>query len=670
METLQIQPSDAPLVAPSPQLFQNAAGFDIFGSHFVSGDVHYHARSSSGPTRGSSTLRSPVIAQGGENNTAPPISLGATSDYSESEIYCSQLLRQKRGFPLYVPGPQRTLPQEYQRNGVRIGDVGRVTPEGAFDFFFNIYLPADHPINRNDVPEDFFPLTPYLPQDLVHLEYDPGDCVSAPLVQREQYHASLDFPGGEFVFNSFEPTGAILALPHGAHLERLGTLGIMRRYAANNAESWYKYANQTRGRELANGSLYLITGSEKAKSWGIASFRDVVTAPQDKFQLVFAPTADADAGYKYRWYTGPAHQKHADAPSIDGTPLNQSTFIHAFAISLGEGIWGRLFRDVEVCQLVDSQLRFKPGQGFVPHGSQGSALSSFFNLFLGGGGGGGGSRDSDENCVAHDSMDENVVISDAAPTSKIIHPSQIISEYILREAPQARIVITHSDDWRDLLSHELLQQIAERFDIVEDDGPSPGAMYLKSRSDSTLSGEKDQANRPPRSISNSESGKQSIPPFPNISTSENYSGHHSRMGSIIFQTPQISTAQSYQPPYPRGVRFFTDKNSRTDTASSTGQYPSTSSASRLPLPIPNSSIHAELFVCEICGKDFSRAHDIKRHHETQHEVITGTFICVHCNKDFTRADALKRHLQNKCDEPPSEARWDGVQLTLNTPRES
>ncbi|KAJ7471529.1 hypothetical protein B0H11DRAFT_2040381 [Mycena galericulata] len=470
METLQIQPSDAPLVAPSPQLFQNAAGFDIFGSHFVSGDVHYHASSSSGPAPSSSTLPPPVIAvgqwcstdeplttnfqRGGENNIVrvPPISLGATSDYSESEIYWTQLLRQKRGFPLYVPGPQITLPPEYLRNGICIGDVGRVTPEGAFDFFFNIYLPADHPINQNDVPEDFVPLAPYLPQDLLRLYFDPGHCVSTPLVQREQYRGPLDFPGGKFVFNSFEPTGAILALPYGSQMERLGTVGMMRRYAANNAESWYKYANQTRGRELANGSLYLITGCEKAKSWGMASFRDVVTAPHDKFQLVFTPTADADAGYKYRWYTGPAHQKHADAPSIDGTPLNQSTFIHAFAISLGEGIWGRLFRDVEVCQLVDSQLRFKPGQGFVPHGSQGSALSSFFNLFWGGGGG-GGSRDSDENCVAHDSMDENVVISDAAPTSKIIHPSQIISEYILREAPQARIVITHSDDWRDLLSH-------------------------------------------------------------------------------------------------------------------------------------------------------------------------------------------------------------------------
>ncbi|KAF7342820.1 hypothetical protein MSAN_01998000 [Mycena sanguinolenta] len=44
--------------------------------------------------------------------------------------YCNQMLRQGRGFPLYIPGPSRLLPDEYQVNGVQIGDVGMVTPEG------------------------------------------------------------------------------------------------------------------------------------------------------------------------------------------------------------------------------------------------------------------------------------------------------------------------------------------------------------------------------------------------------------------------------------------------------------------------------------------------------------------------------------------------------------
>ncbi|KAJ7822057.1 hypothetical protein B0H14DRAFT_2370973 [Mycena olivaceomarginata] len=84
------------------------------------------------------------------------------------------------------------------------------------------------------------------------------------------------FPGGEFVFNCGGPSRAVLTLPNGAHLEKLENLDNMRRYAARHAESWYKYVNETRGRGLANGSLYLVTGWEKADSWGMASYHNAI----------------------------------------------------------------------------------------------------------------------------------------------------------------------------------------------------------------------------------------------------------------------------------------------------------------------------------------------------------------------------------------------------------
>ncbi|KAJ7282758.1 hypothetical protein C8J57DRAFT_1499725 [Mycena rebaudengoi] len=60
----------------------------------------------------------------------------------------------------------------------------------------------------------------------------------------------------------------------------------------------------------------------------------------------------------------------------------------------------------------------------------------------------------------------------------------------------------------------------------------------------------------------------------------------------------------------------------------------------------------ERYVCDICHKDFSRAHDRKRHFETQHAPKPVTHKCIHCDKDFSRADSLKRHIQNGCDEAP------------------
>ncbi|KAJ6600527.1 hypothetical protein DFH09DRAFT_901283, partial [Mycena vulgaris] len=194
----------------------------------------------------------------------------------ESEIYCSQLLRQKRGFPLYVPAPQPNLPPAYRRRGVAIGDVGRVTSEGIFDFFFNIFLPAEHPsrINANRTPEDFSPMESYKPTDLSYLDYDPGTFVSTPTVQKVDVDAACD-----------GPQGAILALPDGAHLQKLDNLEKMRTYAAKHAESWYTYVNGTRGRELANGDLYLVTGCEKARSWGMASYH----FGREEFELAFKP---------------------------------------------------------------------------------------------------------------------------------------------------------------------------------------------------------------------------------------------------------------------------------------------------------------------------------------------------------------------------------------------
>ncbi|KAJ7227444.1 hypothetical protein GGX14DRAFT_329722, partial [Mycena pura] len=202
-----------------------------------------------------------------------------------SELYCDQLLYQNRGFPLYVPEPQRNLPAEYKAKGVTIGDVGRVTPEGAFDFLFNVYCSAHHPINANGVPDDFSPLPSYLESNVFCLDYDPGDFVASSTVEeceRESDDTSAvayvsEFPGTEFRFKSRGPQGAVLALPQGSHLTKLEHLETLRRYAAKHAESWYRHVNapEGRGRQLVNGFLYLITGCEQAESWGMACYQNV-----------------------------------------------------------------------------------------------------------------------------------------------------------------------------------------------------------------------------------------------------------------------------------------------------------------------------------------------------------------------------------------------------------
>ncbi|KAJ6520880.1 hypothetical protein DFH09DRAFT_225085, partial [Mycena vulgaris] len=167
-EELAVANIETAIASQSSHFLPNASGFQIVGGQFVLGNVNNHPPVLPvSPPRSAQALPSLSTDNLASSSSTAPI-------LAESEIYCNRLLYHKRGFPLYVPEPHGNLPAEYQRSGVRIGDVGRVTPEGAFDFLFNIYHPSEHPININGVPEEFSPLPSYLAGDVVRLNYGPG----------------------------------------------------------------------------------------------------------------------------------------------------------------------------------------------------------------------------------------------------------------------------------------------------------------------------------------------------------------------------------------------------------------------------------------------------------------------------------------------------------------
>ncbi|KAK6980681.1 hypothetical protein R3P38DRAFT_466824 [Favolaschia claudopus] len=438
-----VKPHTASRISSS-HLFEGATGFKIAGGHFASGNVtvnNYVSQPNSGSTQ---------------------ISCFVDETFSESEIYCKQLMRQKRGFPLYDPKPRRNLTPQYRESGVAIGDVGRITAEGAFDFFFNIYLPADHPINNHNVPENFYPLAPFDPLDVYDEENLAGSHVSTSSVQRMDPGI---FPGGDFILGCQAPQGAVLALPDGSHLQKLENLEAVREYAAANAEGWFKYINGPRGRRLT-GPIYLITGCEKASSWGMATFHSVNNSPD--FQLSFRPIV---AG-KYRWTGNPAQKKFYDPTPLLEPCGNQALFLHGFSISLATGIWARFSQTIRIGEAGDSSFQIGNSLGRPP--AQGSSITSqFLSFFQGGTSGnyGGQSR--------------NVVLEDFPP-SEAFHPGSFINDYLFEKIPNARVVISHDDNWRDVFEEEnsevqiqtiggFIEKIEEQNDIVQSNGGS----YLK-----------------------------------------------------------------------------------------------------------------------------------------------------------------------------------------------
>ena len=106
----------------------------------------------------------------------------------DNEIYERLLRWKKRGFALYVPQPNRRLPIDYRRTGIRIGDVGIITPDGGFSFLFNICVPHNDPINPRILPEDFSPLEPALSDvDVVEFSrFNPGSYLASASIEKKE----------------------------------------------------------------------------------------------------------------------------------------------------------------------------------------------------------------------------------------------------------------------------------------------------------------------------------------------------------------------------------------------------------------------------------------------------------------------------------------------------
>jgi len=115
-----------------------------------------------------------------------------------SDIYYRHLAMKGRGSPMWITEPSTTLPKAYRRRGIAVGDVGILTAFGAFDFMFNIFLPADHPINQQGLPEGFSPHSPQPQSSDIHrhMEFQPDSYLATASVEksRRENGSSYGYP--------------------------------------------------------------------------------------------------------------------------------------------------------------------------------------------------------------------------------------------------------------------------------------------------------------------------------------------------------------------------------------------------------------------------------------------------------------------------------------------
>jgi len=165
-------------------------------------------------------------------------------------------------------------------------------------------------------------------------------------------------------FESSASEGAVLTMPHGACAENLANVSRFRKYVSANLESWYRFVNNTRGREARNGDVRLVVGCDKASSWGMATFAN--STAQD-FHLKFNPTGQNGSSQTYGWEcsgsvearAGPDPSETEELRSSDdsgysGMYKNQCLFLRTMNPTLGDSVWQGLGFDFETAMNVQS----------------------------------------------------------------------------------------------------------------------------------------------------------------------------------------------------------------------------------------------------------------------------------------------------------------------------
>ncbi|KAK0451358.1 uncharacterized protein EV420DRAFT_1560593 [Desarmillaria tabescens] len=244
------------------------------------------------------------------------------------DIYPSSMLSKGHGYPLWLPDLPSHWPDAYLCHGTQIGDVGYLDQYGGFEYLFNVCKSAEDLVNLNRVPPGFVPIRS--PGVLKRRGFDKDSVITSRL-RPSMFPAFYSTDPlltctSSFRFPSSSTRGAVLILLDGSESYDSKNPSMLAEYAAANAHSWYKYINDEQGRMVPNGSLYLVTGCDKCRSWGSGCFAD--WHPTLEFYTPEPGTSH------YRWGNHCASGLHLRCHHSEGTIANQTIFLRGYSISV------------------------------------------------------------------------------------------------------------------------------------------------------------------------------------------------------------------------------------------------------------------------------------------------------------------------------------------------
>ncbi|KAF8548780.1 hypothetical protein OG21DRAFT_1515937 [Imleria badia] len=386
---------------------------------------------------------------------------------SPQDVY-AKCLPNSRGYPLWFPEPSNRLPSSYRQDGLQIGDVGHVSRKGTFNVLFNVCYGPNHALHqRLGVSFSFHPIELNDHEVEVISNADPpGYIITSPGITQPSRTSQRD---GHYEFTPSPAKGAILILPDGATSHDLPANERFRKVAMEHAFDWYEIAKEHYGESISSGSLYLITGFYKARSWSLASFHDATGTEPRNIKVI--PREGEPTIARREWMcTFPVQYRDGPGPDHNGS-VNQTIFISGFKIAVRDDVLGWMSQKPKV-QLVPAD-RSRKGPCFT------RCLMWLF-----------GKKNTSKRSHRENGGAD---VKDVPALSQPIHPSDLINRYLLNKDPDALVAVTHDSEWITLIEtgkltpEELAQGdrleelLSENYSLVSQSESS--AVYLQGKSE-------------------------------------------------------------------------------------------------------------------------------------------------------------------------------------------
>ncbi|KAI9058620.1 YVTN repeat-like/Quino protein amine dehydrogenase [Trametes sanguinea] len=189
------------------------------------------------------------------------------------DVYASSLIPLGKGYPLWMPDPERP---EWE---VEVGDVGYIS-DGSFQHLLRTTNSEAEPQPHGIVPEDYvqfrYPNTVVsgpresITQPVLHsrairkLEVSSAGSVNIPM--------GVAAPSANIKFKCTEDKGALLLLsPKGEDTIIRSRIHVVD-HLRENIDKWERMANDMLGLDLRQEDIYFVCGVTKTSRWAVAAF--------------------------------------------------------------------------------------------------------------------------------------------------------------------------------------------------------------------------------------------------------------------------------------------------------------------------------------------------------------------------------------------------------------